>query len=127
MKRIFVSLFFFFLLFISVISSPVSAKTASVAVNGQYIKRINVVRAYFGGLKGVKRVNYTLMYEVGGVGQGVIGGFSPGKKTAISKDIYLGTCSGRVCTPHWNVKNIRLEAAVQYTNGKSSTKTVKIK
>jgi hypothetical protein len=56
-----------------------------------------------------------------------MGNFAPGKKTAVSKNIYLGTCSGRVCTPHRNIKNIQLEAVMKYINGKSSSKTIKIK
>lgn len=130
MKLIFVSLFL--LIFLSVQTLPVSAakkskNASSVAVSGQYIKRTNVVRAYFGGLKGVKTVSYTLMYQSDGVGQGAMGGFSPGKKTAISKDIYLGTCSGKICVAHRNIKNIQLEVVTKYTNGKSSSKTIKVK
>lgn len=105
----------------------VSAKVSAVAVSGQFIKRTNAVSAYFGNLKGVKSVSYTLMYESNGVGQGAMGSFTPGKKPAISKSIYLGTCSGKVCTPHRNIKNIRLEATVKYTNGKSASKTIKVK
>jgi hypothetical protein len=96
-------------------------------MSGQYIKRSNAVNVYFGNLKGVKSVSYTIMYEGNGIGQGAMGNFAPGKKTAVSKNIYLGTCSGRVCTPHRNIKNIQLEAVMKYINGKSSSKTIKIK
>lgn len=127
MKWIFVSLFFLFFFFTPSVSL-VSAKSVSViAISGQYIKRVNSVRAYFGNLKGVKTISYTLMYEGNGVGQGVMGTVSPGKKTAVSKDIYLGTCSARVCTPQRNIKNIQLEIVANYTTGKSTAKTIKIK
>lgn len=130
MRWIFVSLLLFIFLSAPVVPVSAAKKSKSVSsggVSGQYIKRINVVRAYFGGLRGVKIVNYTLMYESNGVGQGVMGSFAPGKKTAVSKDIYLGTCSGKVCTPHWNIKNIQLEVTILYTNGKTSSKTIKVK
>lgn len=130
MKWIFVSLFLLILLFVQTVPASAAKKsksTSSMAVSGQYIRLRNVVRAYFGGLKGVKTVSYTLMYQSDGVGQGVMGGFSPGKKTGISKDIYLGTCSGRICVPHRNIKNMQLEVTTSYSNGKSSSKTVKVK
>ncbi|MBP9719414.1 MAG: hypothetical protein KBD46_03010 [Candidatus Levybacteria bacterium] len=130
MKWIFVPLFLFVFLLSQAIPTTVAAKKSvgsSIAVSGQYLKVKNVVRAYFGNLKGVKSVSYTLMYEANGVGQGVMGGFAPGKKKAVSKDMYLGTCSGKVCTPHRMIKNIQLEVITNYTNGKSSTKTMKVK
>lgn len=67
------------------------------------------------------------MYNGNGIGQGVMGSFSPGKKTSASKDFFLGTCSSKVCIVHKNVKNIVLEVVTKYTNGKTSTKTLSVK
>lgn len=100
---------------------------ATVNVSGQYLKKSNSVRAYFGSLKGVSKVSYTLMYNGNGVGQGVMGSFTPGKKKSVSKDFFLGTCSGKVCVYHKNIKNIQLEVTVKNTNGKTTVKIVKIK
>lgn len=130
MKWIFTILFLLIFLSASSVNVYAAAKSkggGSFAVSGQFIKRANAVSAYFGNLKGVKSVSYTLMYESNGVGEGVMGSFSPGKKTAIAKSIYLGTCSGKICRPHGNIKNIQLEATVKYTNGKTATRTIKVK
>lgn len=112
------------LIFISASSLRVDA---AASVSGKYLKNINVVRAYFGSLKGVSKVSYTLMYNGNGVGQGVMGSFAPGKKKSVSKDFFLGTCSSRVCIYHKNIKNIQLQVSVKYSNGKTSTKTTNIK
>lgn len=131
MKKILLAFLVFLLLFASVFPTyAVAAKkpaAASVGVSAKQIKIRNTVRASFSGLKGVSKVSYMLMYSANGIGQGAGGSFSPGKKTSITRDIYLGTCSGRVCTPHRNIKNLQLEVTVKYTNGKSFKKIYKVK
>lgn len=104
-----------------------AASGASISVSPSYNKAKNIVRAHFGGLKGVKSVSYILMYQGNGIGQGVMGSFAPGKRSAYATDLYLGTCSGKVCTKHKNIKNIKLEVTTQLTNGKTSTKTYNVK
>jgi hypothetical protein len=122
---------FFFVLVLFVLFTPnIEAKKSvapSISASGRLVKSSNSVSAYFGNIKGVKRVTYTLMYEGNGVGQGVVGSFVPGKKTSFSKNLFLGTCSGRVCIKHRNIKNIQLEVVTKYTNGKSATKLLKVK
>ena len=132
MKRVVILLSIIIFLFAQAIPVAAAAKpkktlSPSIAVSAQQIKAKNAVRVSFGNLKGVSKVSYTLLYEASGVGQGVVGSFLPGKKTSISQDIYLGTCSGRVCVPHRNIKGIQLEVKTKYTNGKSSSKIYKVK
>jgi hypothetical protein len=130
MQRIFVSLVLVIILFVhtSFISSAAPKKsTGAMTSSAQLLKARNSVRTYFGNLKGVSKVSYTLYYNGNGIGQGVYGSFVPGKKTSWSKDLYLGTCSGKVCTMHRNVKNIQLEVVSKYKNGTSSTRVLKIK
>ena len=103
------------------------AVVPSISISAQYIKTKNIVRIYFGSISGVSKIAYTLTYQGNGIGQGVIGSFAPGKQTSASKDIYLGTCSGKVCTPQRNIKNIQLEATTKFTNGKSSSKAYTVK
>lgn len=125
MKRLFAFLILSSFIFLQ--SVPTHVIAAAPSASAKLIKAKNVVRAYFGNLKGVKTVSYTLYYQGNGIGQGVYGSFSPGKKTSWSKDLYLGTCSGKVCTMHRNVKNIQLEVVTKLKNGKSSTKVIKVK
>lgn len=109
------------------LAAPKKSSSASFSARGQILKNRNTVRAFFGNLKGIKSVSYTLYYNGNGIGQGVYGSFSPGKKTSWSKDLYLGTCSGKVCIAHRNVKNIKMEVVTRSTTGKSSTKVISIK
>ncbi len=99
----------------------------SISPSAQYIKAKNVVRAFFGNIKGVTKVTYIFTYEGNGVGQGVQGSFSPGKKTSYSRDFYLGTCSGKVCIQHKKIKNMQLQVTTKFINGKSSSKIYKVK
>lgn len=124
----FISLLIVGLLFVQ--SSVVSAAAKKLSLptsTAQYIKSKNVVRAFFGNLKGVKSVSYTLYYQGNGIGQGVDGSFKPGSKTSWSKDLFLGTCSSGVCIRHKNIKNVNLEVRTKYTNGKSVTNVLKVK
>ena len=113
-----------FLFFLSFVSPSFAAVSGSV----QYVRGKNAARIFLGNLKGVKKVSYTLIYEGNGMTQGARSDISPTKKTtSYSKDVYLGTCSHKICTPQRNIKNIRIEVVCKYTNGSSSTKTYKAK
>lgn len=130
MQRVFLIFFACVLLLISVSPATAAKKkpaAAGASVSATYNKTKNIVRASFGNLKGIKSVSYTLFYQANGVGQGVVGTLTPGKKTALSKDLYLGTCSSKVCTKHKNIKNLQLEVKTKFTNGKSTTKIYKVK
>ncbi len=130
MKWILIPVFFLTLFFtqnFSTLAATKATSRSSISPSAKYIKAKNVVRAFFGNIKGVSKVTYILTYEGNGVGQGIEGSFSPGKKTTFSRDLYLGTCSGKVCVQHKNIKNIQLQITTKFTNGKFSTKTYKVK
>lgn len=131
MRWVLVPLFVFVFLFVNNLPAGAAAKsksvTPSISASGQFIKARNVVRASFSKIKGVSKVAYVLTYVGNGNNQGVEGSFVPGKKTSFVKDIYLGTCSRKVCVQHRNVKNLQLQVITKFTNGKSSSKTYKVK
>ena len=132
MKRILIIFFIAVLLFTipTVYGATKPKKTisaGSISTSAQFIKNRNLVRVFFGNLKGVKQITYVLTYIGNGINQGVEGSLIPGKKTSFSRDIYLGTCSGKVCINHKNIKNIKLEATARYSNGKSSSKIYKVR
>ena len=118
------SIFFSFILFTFLLSGHVSA--AAPSASASFSKKANSVSAFFSNLKGVKSVSYTLSYTGSGISQGVVGSIKPGKAKSASRKLYLGTCSGRVCVAHRNVKNLKLKATFN-AGGKTTTKTVKIK
>lgn len=127
MRKLFTALLTFSLLFVVVTPVFAAKKISPVYVAPTFIKSTNKVRATFSGTKNAKKISYTLSYEGNGVGQGVVGSFAPGKKNAITKDLFLGTCSGKVCIKHKNIKNCQLSVTTTYTNGQSTTKVYKIK
>jgi len=108
-------------------AKPKKTSVPSVSASVQYIKAKNVARLFFGNLKGIAKITYILTYQGNGIVQGIEGSFSLGKKTFLSKDLYLGTCSGKACVQHNNIKNIQLKVTTKYTNGKSSSKIYKVK
>lgn len=115
------------LILLFVVATPSIAVVPSIFASGKLNKTTNSVNAYFGNMKNVSKITYTLMYEGNGIGQGVVGSFAPGKKTSLSKSLFLGTCSGRVCVRHKNIKNVQLEVVAKYKNGKSSKKLLKVR
>ena len=64
---------------------------------------------------GVARFDYVLSYTANGVEQGVVGSFLPGSGST-SRDLYFGTCSHGVCTPHWGIEGASLTITTT-TNG----------
>ena len=65
---------------------------------------------------------YEITYETKGTVQGLID--KPmditGKDTFVKDDIYLGTCSKNVCTPHTGVTKVSLVLKFTATDGKQS-------
>lgn len=127
MRKLFTALLTFSLIFIAVTPAFAAKKIAPIYVAPTFIKSTNNVRATFSGTKNAKKISYTLSYEGNGVGQGVMGNFVPGKSNVITKNLFLGTCSGKVCIKHKNIKNCQLSVTTTYTNGQSTTKVYKIK
>ena len=106
---------------------PAKGTNSSIYVAPTYLKSKNSVRVTFSGLKNVSKVTYTLSYNGNGVGQGVVGSFTPSNKNVITRDMYLGTCSGKVCIKHKNIKNIQIQVTTTYKNKSQTTKSQNIK
>lgn len=133
--RILIAVLTLSILFSGIVSSQAFAakpkvnKSLSIptTVVARYIKPKNSVFLLIAAPVGVTKVNYTLMYKASGVGQGVQGSFVPGKKGSFTKDIFLGTCSGKICVKHKDIKDIQVEVVTKYKNGKTATKVYKVK
>ena len=74
----------------------------------------------------VSKVSYILSYSANGIEQGAAGSISPAGATD-SRDLYFGTCSKGVCTPHYNIKNASLTVSVTLKSGGTYTKRYKLK
>ena len=87
----------------------------------------NSVVVSFMNLNKVKRISYTLSYSANGIEQGAIGSLIPSGKATDSRDVYFGTCSKGVCTPHYNITNARLVVTTTLSSGGTYTKAYRIK
>ena len=75
----------------------------------------------------VSRVDYVLNYSANGLSQGAVGSAVPGGKTTDSRNLYFGTCSKGVCTPHINITNAKLTVTTTLKSGKIHSKRYLIK
>jgi hypothetical protein len=102
----------------------VAAADPSIAVTvKRHPTKDNTVVLTAGGLGGkYTSVAYELSYDSNGVVQGVTS--KPvdvaGQDTFTRDDIYLGTCSKNVCTPHKNVSKITVILEFTAKDGKKS-------
>lgn len=103
-----------------VVAQADAAITADVAWSKV---KSNTVVLTIGGLKsGYKTVTYEISYDTQGVVQGVTSRPMDisGKDTFTRDDIYLGTCSKNVCTPHKGVSKVSVVLEFTDTNGQKS-------
>lgn len=75
----------------------------------------------FSNLDKVNKISYMLNYTGSGQSQGVGGSITP-SGTTDSRDLYFGTCSKGVCTPHYNIKNATLLVTAMLKSGGTRSK-----
>jgi hypothetical protein len=125
-------------LFLSCTSKVLAAKprvvkkgTPVVAASGYSTARLsratNSVVVTFRNLNRAKKVTYELSYSAQGIAQGVIGSIIPTGQASDSRDLYFGTCSKSVCTPHYNITGATLTIKTQPSSGGANTKRYRIK
>lgn len=78
-------------------------------------------------LAAVSRVDYVLNYSANGLSQGAVGSAVSGGKSTDSRDLYFGTCSKGVCTPHTTITNAKLTVTTTLKSGKIHSKRYIIK
>lgn len=74
-----------------------------------------------------QKITYELRYTANGIPQGAIGTILPGGKTTDTRDLYFGTCSRGVCTPHTNITGASLVVRTTTTGGGVNTKRYRVK
>ncbi len=105
------------------ISGGVARSYSSVKLS----RNTNSVVVTFQNLTDVKRVRYELSYIASGVPQGAMGTIQSAGLVSDSRDLYFGTCSHGVCTPHYNMRNVTLVITTELTSGGTYTKRYRIK
>ena len=86
----------------------------------------SIVLSFF-NLDKVGRTTYTLSYDANGISQGVVGSITPDGQITDARDLYFGTCSHGVCTPHYNITNASLVVTTSLKSGATNTKRYRIK
>lgn len=90
-------------------------------------RNTNSVIVTFQNLSNVKSISYTLAYKSGGTQQGAMGSITPSGAYTETRDLYFGTCSHGVCTPHRNISGATLTITATLNNGKTNTKLYRMK
>jgi len=132
MKRIIIFTALIFLLLVSAKTAPAYAlkkrvrASRAVYSSARLSRNTHSVVAIFYALSGVARFDYTLRYAANGIEQGVVGSFVP-SGTNDSRDLYFGTCSKGVCTPHYGITNASLTITATTTSGATYIKRYIIK
>lgn len=78
-------------------------------------------------LNQVNKISYVLSYSANGIPQGAMGSIATSGQTSDSRDLYFGTCSKGVCTPHYNITNANLTVTVNLNSGGSFIKRYRMK
>lgn len=114
------------------IRKPVAKIAAASTTSAGYSKAklsraTNSVVITFINLSSVEKITYTLSYSANGVEQGAMGSLVPNGTTTDSRDLYFGTCSHGVCTPHRNITGATLTIETKRKSGTTNVKRYKIK
>jgi hypothetical protein len=108
--------------------SVTTAKAKSFSYSTAKLSRpTNSVIVTFQNLGSVKKIQYALNYTANGISQGAMGTVQTAGLVSDSRDLYFGTCSKGVCTPHYNIKNATLRITTHLTNGSTNIKLYRIK
>jgi len=87
----------------------------------------NSVALTFMNVDKVKRIDYMLSYKANGMSQGAGGAVVANGQATDSRDLYFGTCSHGVCTPHRNITGATLVVTTTLTTGGTNVKRYRIK
>ena len=105
-----------------------TTRSVGVAYSKARLSRpTNSVVVTFLNLTNLRRISYSLSYTAAGIPQGVMGSIAPSGQTTDSRDLYFGTCSRGVCTPHRNIQNARLTVTTSLKSGATVSKRYIIK
>ncbi len=87
----------------------------------------NSVVVTFMNLGSVSRITYTLSYTANGIEQGAMGSLVPTGAATDGRDLYFGTCSHGVCTPHRGIQKAVLLIETQLKSGRTHVKRYRIR
>lgn len=136
--RLFFAWIIFVLVGVSVLATPVHAAKKRVRKAGAPVARgvayssaklsrgTHSVVVNFLNLSHVSSIEYALSYSANGIAQGAMGSFAPSGQGNDSRDLYFGTCSKGVCTPHVGITNASVIVTTTLKSGATHSKRYKI-
>ncbi len=132
MKKIYalvsiILLFFFFTNPPSVFALKKRIRAARAIYSSAKLSRgSHSVVVTFYALPGIAKFDYVLNYSANGIPQGVVGSFAAAGQND-SRDLYFGTCSKGVCTPHYGITGASVTVTATLKNGATYIKRYSIK
>ncbi|MBI5452429.1 hypothetical protein HY945_03125 [Candidatus Gottesmanbacteria bacterium] len=81
----------------------------------------------FLNFNGLKSASYSFTYETNGNPQGAGGTITAANNPTAQRELLFGTCSSGVCRYHYNLTNARLILTAKTTNGRTISKSYRIK
>ncbi len=132
MKRVACVVLIVFFLLLSATSAQVYALKKRIRAARAVYSTVKLSRAThsviptFYALTGVRKFDYVLSYSANGIPQGVVGSFVPSGAND-SRDLYFGTCSKGVCTPHYGITGASLTITATTTGGATYIKRYLLK
>lgn len=112
------------------VRSATTKSTGAVATGyskAKLSRNTNSVVLTFINLGSVSKATYTLSYTANGIEQGAMGSVTPSGSGTDTRDVYFGTCSHGVCTPHRGIQNAMLTVETNLKSGKTHVKRYRIK
>lgn len=81
----------------------------------------------FRNFSGLESVSYSFTYNTNGMAQGAGGKVTAANNPTAARELLFGTCSRGACRYHYNLSGARLTLTARYTNGRTSSKSYRIK
>jgi len=72
-------------------------------------------------------VSYEITYLSNNLEQGIFGSVKASEGRSVSRSLFLGTCSKKVCVAHRNITNLYLTINYKLTSGQNIVKKYRIK
>ncbi len=104
-----------------------SVRAATGYSQARLSRGTNSIVLTFINLSKVSKSTYTLSYTANGIEQGAIGSLVPTGNESEKRDIYFGTCSHGVCTPHRGIQRAVLLVETQLKSGGTNVKRYKVR
>ena len=106
---------------------PKTVSNALIPASVKYRGDKQGILMSFSNFRGINSVSYSFTYLTNNNPQGAGGTISASNNPTAQRELLFGTCSTSVCTYHHNLTNARLVLTAKMTNGRTISKSYRIK